>query len=123
VQRRIEHFDQREVRAQPAAIEAAVAPGHGEKGGDHDDDGQEAAQDDGQRRFIGTDMARTERVDAQTPALSEKPQLRLAQVETQQVERRRQQEYCEEGDLEMEAAALHGSEESGVWATSLQVQR
>ena len=107
VQQVVERFHQREVRAQPAAIQTAVAVGHGQKRRHQQQcrAGWRAARCDS-AACGGGDLAAQEGVDAQTPAQAQKPELGFGQVEAQQVQRRRQQEQREEAELQRAAAAL-----------------
>ena len=106
LQQRVERFDQREMRAQPAAVEAAVAVGHRHEGDHQQHAGQDGAQHDVQRHLRGADAMLRELVDAERPAMAQHPQLRLVEIEAQQVECGREQEEREEADLQRAAQAL-----------------
>ena len=107
VQQVVDQLDQREVRAQPAAVEPTPSPGHREEQRHQHERRQEGAAQDGQRGGGGVDAPGHEVVDPQRPAPAEEPQLRLVQVEAQPVQGRRDQEEHEERGLKETAAALH----------------
>lgn len=105
----VEQLHQREMRAQPAAVEAPIAPRHGQKGADEGDGREQGAHKDPPGHLARADQPLAEVVDPQAPALAQHPQLDLGDVKAQQVERGCQQEQREEGDLERAALALHGA--------------
>ena len=91
-----EALDQAEMRAQPAAVHAAVAPGHGEETADEQQRGEHATQQDGEGDAGGVDLAALEGGDTEAPALAQDPELGFVEVEAEQVEGRGDEEQREE---------------------------
>ena len=88
------------MRAQPAAVEAAVAVGHRHEGDHQQHAGQDGAQHDIQRHLRGVDAMLGELVDAERPAMVQQPQLRFGfRSKRSRSRRRREQEEREEADL------------------------
>jgi hypothetical protein len=111
-QHAVEGFHHREVRAQPAAVQAAVFPREPHAGADHAEDRQAAAQDDVERRLGGVDAPGEEVVQPQRPVHAEEEEVLEVEVETEQVEHRRQHEQDEEAGLEPQSlllGVLHGA--------------
>jgi hypothetical protein len=96
VQQVVERLHQREVRAQPAAVQPPVLVGHGHETAHQQQRGQHAAQDDGQRGLRGGGFAAHKGVDAQAPLEAQHPELGFGEVEAQQVQRRSAEKEREE---------------------------
>ena len=99
-QHAVDGFHHRKMRAQPAAVEAAVFPRDPDAGADHAEDRQAAAQDDIERGLGGVDASGEEVVQPQCPVHAEEKEMLEVEVEAEQVEYRRQHEQDEESGLE-----------------------
>ncbi len=104
----VEPFDNAEMRAQPATVNPAPAPGGVDEGGDGDDQRQDQPQHDVDHGLGRRDAFGQQVVDAQLPGKGQDIGVLLEHVVAEQVEDRRQHEEGKEAELRHPPPGLLG---------------
>lgn len=102
----VDHLDHREMRTQPTAVQAAITPGDPQEQGSPAKQRQEAAPEQVERGPERAADAADECVDTKGPVHTQQDCVPAVQVDTQDVERRRQYEQQKKADLERQTATL-----------------